>query len=347
LGRAYLLAQSGDTVLVAGGSYGSQQLLFDPGKGSEPVTFRAAPGQTVMINGVLELGGNCGGDCGAPPHDLVLDGISASGGLRTWYNGGKGADNLLIENAKYASGVGLGGGAGITLSSTRNVTVRNVEIGPMCCGSLSGGFNSLVGIVLGKGEATPNPANITIDRVYIHDIERKGAYWPASGYGPPPAPDCPTTYDSCHGDGIQAYGGDNITIKNSRFYNNNSQQLFLGTANGGTFSNWTIENNMISSPSEGGSCGICGSAAAGVAFSGFFHIYYNSLAPPGAQIRFTPAAAINPSANFDVRGNIGIHPQPCALAGTWSYRYNLWWTGENNDTCGPGDILGVDVAVQR
>src|SRR5262249_718059 len=118
-------------------------------------------------------------------------------------------------------------------SSPTNVTLSRVEVGPTCCNS--------DGIVLGKGDDTPNPSNVTLDHVYVHDITDNCANYPEA--------DCsryaPASLDEFHDDCLQAYGGEHITITSSRFYNCATQGIFAGNASGGTFADWTIENTMV------------------------------------------------------------------------------------------------------
>ena len=92
------------------------------------------------------------------------------------------------------------------------------------------------------GAGQPEPVeNITLDRVYVHDITDNCSYYPEPGCNGLPAPNL----DLFHVDCLQAYGGDRITIRRSRFFNCATQAIFAGTEGGGTFSNWTIENTMV------------------------------------------------------------------------------------------------------
>jgi chitodextrinase len=78
--RAYRVAALGDTVELTEGTYGAQNLLFDPRKsGGESdmpdVVFRPAPGATVVV-GQLDIGGSRfeGGASHVTIRDLTVDG---------------------------------------------------------------------------------------------------------------------------------------------------------------------------------------------------------------------------------------------------------------------------------
>ena len=111
------------------------------------------------------------------------------------------------------------------------MTLENVEVGPVCCSS--------DGINFGRSVHVPNPSTILLDHVYVHDVGRGCAGFRASVLAA-------ATNDGTHVDCVQFYGGDNVTIENSRFYRcANPQAFFFGQDQNGTFSNILVENNMI------------------------------------------------------------------------------------------------------
>jgi len=339
-GRAYQVAKAGETVEVAAGSYDTQTVLqTQPPKAAPPVTFRSASGAQVMVGGI-QLGQNNGSTSGTSPSNLVFDGFDINGQFHASYSGvGAGASNITLENSHVYGWNALG--PMLLLRDVVNFTAQNDEVGPACC--------QADGIQLAiRSEGNSNPQNVVFDRLYVHDIANTCSTEPRY-------PDCAGNGagDGCtsceHVDGIQAFGGQGITIRNSRFYNAGTQNIFLQSANGGTFSNVTIENTMVST-SYGSPTNSVSLSGPGVSvFSGFarfrnntfqkdVRIYQRVLAP-GTQVEFTNNIAF-------FRGDEG-GAQPCTYeAGdgstiTPTYSHNLF----GDKTCGATDLAGSPTYV--
>jgi hypothetical protein len=203
------------------------------------VTFQA--NGSVTVAGTLSLGTSNGQASGNTPDYLAFDGINITGGcLFTYYNTAPQPTGLSFQNAHIQA---LNNSCHlISLNSSNNVSIRNVELGPMCCN----GDAVELGI---PRSGAPNPSNIVLDGLYIHDIydscARAAAFGPCtvSGYG--------SGCSSCdHVDGLQAFGGTNVTVKNTRVVAINpggavGQGLFFQSANGGKFTNLTLQGNTV------------------------------------------------------------------------------------------------------
>src|SRR5207253_2141707 len=96
LNAAYQAASGGDVVLIKGGSYGSQTIA-DRGSLGSPVVFHMAPGETMTINGGLNVDG----------HDITIDGgdtlnkdetnrITTTDSLNAQENAGQGDSRNIV-----------------------------------------------------------------------------------------------------------------------------------------------------------------------------------------------------------------------------------------------------------
>jgi hypothetical protein len=302
------------------------------------VIFRSTKRAAVVLHGQLELGANTGSNNGAAPSNIAFEDFEINGNIRQWWTSGSTIQptNLTFRNLRIRWNE-RNGLPSVTLSSATRVTLSNVEIGPTCCNS--------DGIVIGKGETTPNPSSITLDHVYVHDITNSCDNYPdpnCSSFGAPMP-------DQVHVDCFQAYGGDDIAIRSSRFYNCATQGIFAGNASGGTFSNWTIENTMI-----GGIPG--GQSNHGIIFAAGWRpgdppVYRGNRwrfvnnttdTAKNAALLFYPSSAIDSNAVFLVAGNITAFDPPCNPTGRWIFRYNLF----ANKACGPSDVRGTARVVR-
>ncbi|HET9721634.1 MAG TPA: choice-of-anchor Q domain-containing protein, partial [Candidatus Saccharimonadales bacterium] len=243
-GKAWQLACGGDTVSLAAGTYSSQQIAADTtcNKGAaSPVTFKPDSGAAVTLDGVLTLGANNGQATGDAPSGFTLDGASRltiHGGIYTWYETAY-ASNITLENFHIwhtEASYGNGGANDLFGAVADNLTVRNVEIGPICCNAS--------GIDIGRPAAASRDAqNIVLDHLNVHDVVNSCSLLPVADQ-----PTCSDTYDSSHHvDGLHIWGADGLQITNSKWLNSSGQVLYLEGVNGGQFNNTLIENNMIAS----------------------------------------------------------------------------------------------------
>jgi hypothetical protein len=260
------------------------------------VSFVAGSG-AATVTGTLALGQNNGSSTGNTPDHLAFTGINITGGcLQTFYNGGSQSTDLTFRNAHIQA---LNNSCHlIDLQSSDHVVIQNVELGPMCCD----GDAVELGI---PRVGAPNPSNITLDGLYIHDIYDSCSF-ASSSFGQCAGQGFESGCSSCdHVDGLQAFGGTNVVIQNSRVYAINpggrvGQGIFFQSANGGTFSNITLSQDKVSStPNNDVSfAGPGNSVFSGSinitqnTFSGDFHIYDRNPGPdsrviaPGTTIQF-------------------------------------------------------------
>jgi hypothetical protein len=247
---------------------------------------------------------------------------------------GAGASNITLKNSHVYGWNAFG--PMLLLRDVVNFTAQNDEVGPACC--------QADGIQLAiRSEGNPNPQNAVFDHLYVHDVadtcqsEPNYSSCSGSGYG-----DGCTTCE--HIDGIHAFGGQGVTIRNSRFYNAGTQNIFMQSANGGSFSNILIENTMVATsygvPTNSVSLGAPGTSV----FSGYARFrndtfqkdvrIYEGVLAPGTQVEFTDNIAF-------FRGDEG-YTQPCTYrAGdgstiTPTFSHNLF----GDKTCGSTDLAG-------
>lgn len=241
LGQIYLSAAPGSVVVIPCGTYDDQQI---EGQNVGPVTFRALTAHCVTIGG-LELGTNNGSSSGNEPSNLTMDGIDVHGTIFGDYDTGPQSTGFVFENAKV-SDTSNAGGAGLYLYSLKNSTIRNVEVGPICCNA--DGIDMAI-----PREGAPSPDGIVLDNVNVHDVYDSctimakalpGVACSGLGFEDPACNQC------SHVDGTQWYGGLNSTIENSTFTRinpggNTAQGIFFAQANGGLASNLTLTGNTL------------------------------------------------------------------------------------------------------
>lgn len=204
MNRAYQVAQPGQTVSVASGTYSSQVIqnrsdITSSGcSQSNPGQCITFTGTGVTINGVLEIHGS---------------GIWVNGG--TSYGGPYGirvtgyADTETFVAGQYPTNIVVSGvhSTSFGIFNSNNVTFTDMEVGPATvssgCGILQGpGIENKIGF--GNGITTGVPNNITLDGLIIHD--QNG--------------DSGRIASDCHFGGLFFVTANGAIIKNSTFYNN-------------------------------------------------------------------------------------------------------------------------------
>ncbi|HEY1355695.1 MAG TPA: choice-of-anchor Q domain-containing protein [Solirubrobacterales bacterium] len=295
LDRAYQVASPGDVVQLAAGSYGNQTIQRDAGlTSSEDVVFRPASGASVTLGSVTVYGSH-----------VTLEGMNATDLTARVTDPYKFAvSDITFRNMDARN---------FMVMSASDVRVLGGDYGPASdCGGPYGGSNNSIRRFAENG--APNPTNILIEGVRIHDI---------------------TSYNltQCHMEGLAIFAGNGVTVRNSKFWGNSVYDVFL-QSNSGPVSNLLIENNWLASPvGQGGS----GSGSSTLAFSGGSSDFANSTVRHNSfngYVSFDDNG-VNPAySNFKAVGNIG---QPmygsCSLKGV-VYRYNLW----KGMACGTGDV---------
>jgi hypothetical protein len=289
------VAAAGDIVQLAAGSYGSQTIERDTGlTSSEDVVFRPASGASVVLGSVTVYGSH-----------VTLEGMQATDLTARVTDPYRFAvSDVTFRNMDARNFMVL---------SASNVSVIGGDYGPASdCGGPYGGSNNSIRRFAENG--APNPQNILVEGVRIHDIISEN-------------------FTQCHIEGLAIFAGEGVTVRNSKFWGNSVYDIFL-QSNSGPVSKVLIENNWFAATvGQGGT----GSGASSLAFSGGSGDFANSTVRHNSingYVSFDDNG-INPAySNFKAVGNIG---QPtygsCSLRGV-IYRYNLW----KGMACGTGDV---------
>ncbi len=350
-GRAYRVAAPGQVIEVAGGTYGPQTILNDPRKTSGPnVVIRAAAGATVNLVGppqgdALRLGINSDDPSAASPSFLTISGIHAVGGLSHWTGStriARQSRSITLQDSSF-SDVRSRIGPLITFRYVDNLKVIGNDIGPVCCGT--DGLN-----LANAGAAGSDPSNVLIDHNYIHDETQTCATNP----DPSCTNDfhCPANTAVCdHPDGSQFFGVRGLMLSNNRYYNAGTQNIFLQSANGGTFSDLTFQNNMVATTAGPGVTNSVSLSGPGRGtFSGYVRVLDNTI-QKNLLIYDTSASnrVLAPGTKVTFLGNIigfvgdDTGAARCGFVAndgsqiTPDYGGNLF----GNKTCAPSDRRGV------
>ena len=320
--RADSVASPGDTVQIAGGTY-SGQTIDNHGKTGANIVFTPAPGATVTINGstyiyasdITFLGAVTNGSSTPPATNFMTQTITIGNHDQT--PGRINPDSVTLQNIT---------GREFEIDSATNITVNGGSWGPStaCGGNYPGNNNSIRQPI-----ASQAPTNITIENTVIHDIQ---------------------TYDYtlCHLEGLAIFAGTNVTVTNSKFYNNTLYDILTQANSGGSPDHLTITNNWFAAavdnaglPSKqfpngdppGTSNGIAVGNEIGqnVTVSGN---HFNDI------LNMDDTGSIGSFSNVTVSNNYGAmsyatYPCDTALPGiVWTN--NVWST---NVKCGPTDTI--------
>jgi hypothetical protein len=209
--RAYHLAQPGQTVEVAAGSYGDQTLSSDSTKSASGsrVVFQPASGASVVV--------------GSKPLSTTTQtsaGLDVIGSTAVSFRDFTIRGDVIVE----------GGANGVTL---QNLVTSNGNFGVYHASSVSFSGGSYGGTNRYKSEIYPDGAwqhnaNITVTGVTIHDVRSDdlGNY---------------------HVEGLLVSDGNGVTLRGNTFYNNDVFDLSIGVFGSATLSNLTVENNFFAS----------------------------------------------------------------------------------------------------
>ena len=266
--RAYQVAQPGDIVAVAGGTYGSQTIAHDSNKTSaSDVTFRPVPGAEVTIGSVTTYASH-----------LTLEDMNATD-LTARVTDPPGAYEVTDITFRDMDA------RNFMVYSATDVSIIGGDYGPAsACGGSYGGSNNSIR----RYPGAVNPSGILIDGVTIHDIQTYDT-------------------GRCHMEGLAVFAGDGVTVRNSKFFRNAIYDVFV-QPNSGPVSNLTLENNWFAKSTGGAYSGSGASAVAFSGSSSSFantlvrHNSFNdilSLDDNGVNPAYS---------NFQVVGNIGKLP---------------------------------------
>ena len=335
--RAYVIAKPGDVVRVDAGRYPAQTLLRDPTKVAADlsnVVFVAAPGQHPVVD-EIDFGSRTGSVL-APADHVTIDGIDIARGafLLSERTPGTRPSFTTLENMH----IGLPNATAIYAENVFHFTLRNVDIGPLCC-------NDDAIDIFGSD---PQSSYVTFDHVRVHDVATS-----CSGIPPPMYPDCAATSDPFagnHVDCLQMLGGDHITIVNSQFVNCNGAGTWEnGILNGTHYWDILVENSMFQGHVLSLTCGgpTCGGDYAVLAADpktgqrAYVKFFYNTIVD-GMYFQDW-----QPGGDYEIVGNISYSPPDdgCTIPSTWATgasftlaRYNLF--SRDAGSCGPTNRAG-------
>jgi chitodextrinase len=208
LNRAFQVAAPGQVVEVAAGSYGAQAIQPKSSAAAPAVQIRAASGAVPSF-----------ADLDVRASYVHLQGPFASKGIST-SNSSQKVRGSTVENITVNSG-GSNSTPGY-IANVDGVTWKNVEI------YNASEANALI-MVDGGYPTTGAVQNVVLDGLRLHD----STIAPGSG-----------THSQC----VFFGGGQNITMRNSVFWNCTTFDVFVTTAGGDVPSNFTFENNMFGVP---------------------------------------------------------------------------------------------------
>jgi hypothetical protein len=248
--KAYQLATPADIIIFEAGTYPAQTIMPDVANGkpgSSPVTFKA--NGNVTFNGSVNFG--LDGSVTAPSY-VTFDGANTTtiiGQFAINYASGSEAAHDTVQNT-HITNMSDSQGALIFTRDVSYFTAKNNNLGPACCSSDG------IGIEI-RNSGDPNPDHISLIGNIIHDLYDACSEVPAylgscSGPGFGDAGGC--TIGNCdHIDGVQTFGADTLDVEGNQINMqcDNKQGLLLpGTGKGGTLTNLTVANNLVSNTTD-------------------------------------------------------------------------------------------------
>jgi hypothetical protein len=313
--RAYAVAQPGQTVDIAGGTYPEQNILWRPGRDdAAQVVFR--PTGRVTIDGNLRVYAS----------GVRIAG-QATGSITNWrsrtYSIAVTRDMAVLGDSatRHPHNVTLEGidGGSLGTYTSENVVVRDMDVGPVVLNACN----------RPESKIGPNidaelfsPRNITWERVVVHGMDR----------------DASAAQAGCHYGGLFVVSASGVTIRESVFTENIVYNIQVQNYVGSPATNVTVQNTWFGCPvlavSEAPVKTCNGQASiqfnAATTFTDWL-IRYNSFAASDAT-----SAGGNRASFSNVRfvGNAGRRPgnDVCRRAGV-SFSNNAWVGA----TCGSSD----------
>jgi hypothetical protein len=307
--KAYQLASCGDTVEAENGSYNYQEIDADGTKAgatcSSYVTIQAATGATVTVTKT----GSPYGSCPSVTCTSVFIGNGCCGANGARYVELKDmtfAGDFEVVNTDHVKFTNVQGGGGY-VHFVDTFTMSGGNYGPCQSPAVSPHTTAC-----DSNLAFDGGSNFLIDGATIHDF---------------------TFADPDHFECIFLFGGDTITIQNSRFYNCHTYDIMIQhTGASASLSNIVIQNNWFGYTGGSGVPGTSRSSAINMESPSGILIRYNSFA--GGQGVDHEAGTFS---NARLIGNIfGVDGGGNCISGA-TYDYNVWLTascGTNSKNVG-------------
>ncbi len=300
-GRAYSVAGPGQVVEVAGGEYGPQDIDHNvTERPADRVIFAPKEGESVVVTGQVDVS-----DKGIEFRDMAF-----AGG---WY-ARPGSEDITFRNIKSKF---------LFITSATDIRVIGGEIYPgpdflVDCSDANRkcDFDSQISSAPDGG---PPPTNILIDHVNFH------------GWLRPPGTDW-------HTECLQFGSGVNVTIRNSRFWDCATHDIFVLSWGGTNYPlrNWVIENNYFGLTPDGYYSIRIGNQE-GIVCENFLVRYNTAL-----QNMYSDCQASN------VRFTANIEPTgerfQCQATAGAVWDYNVYQSGTR---CGPHDRVGPSTFVDQ
>ncbi|MBA2641797.1 MAG: hypothetical protein H0U82_02560, partial [Actinobacteria bacterium] len=315
LNRAYAVAQPGQTVQVAGGTYPTQNIDWRPGRDqASAVVFR--PAGRVTIDGHLKVWAS-GVHIAGKATGTVTDWRSRTYSIRV-----TGDTAVLGDSAsQHPRNVTLEGvdTGSLGTYTAETVLVRDIDAGPVVQGAACNRPQPVIGANVDA--ELFNPRNVTWERVVLHGFDRDQAAAEAD----------------CHTGGLFIVNGSNITIRESVFAENIVYNIQVQNYFGRPARNVLIENSWFGCPV------LAGNEAATKTCNGQASLQFNAQSAfSDWLVRFNSFASLYAAggegsySNIRFVGNAGRAPGSNVCRGTGvSFRKNAWAAG----TCSASDIL--------
>jgi Recombinase len=207
--RAYRLAYCGDTVQIAAGRYGAQNLHEVASRSSclRNVVFRPAAGASVSVKSIA-FGDDIGSTNAADR--ITLKNFAVRKRVDLWGD----VNNVRLEN--------INGGA-FYIQGANEVLIKGGDWGP--CDSSGPSECRTQSFITEDSRSSEQTQNVTIDGATFHDYVITGA--------------------GDHFECLFTTGGSNVTIRNSRFNNCRTYAIATGARDWAHYDNWVIENNRF------------------------------------------------------------------------------------------------------
>jgi hypothetical protein len=311
--KAYSIAQCGDIVQVAAGSYDNQTLDATPA-GSRctktRIVFRPTSGAHPTVNHI-SFGPVSGGPRSDAAHNVVLSGFRVTWGIVMWGD----VENVTLDHID---------GGSFFIDGGSNITIRNSDWGPCTpSGLFAGQFAGCRHYYLGD-PASGQPRLVHVNGFLLegntfHDmlIDVPGAHW-----------EC-----------LWVAGGTNVTIRGNTFSNCETSAISMGDQgdDANIAGTWTIEDNWFAS-CPGGTAGGDGPYCLNITSlpsAATITVRNNSFAP--GEYLGCEGGCGDPQGRLRVNDNIFGSGAVCVFGGI--YRSNFF-VGPGHG-CGPTDRASI------